>query len=244
MSALRKNGNDGKNGNDKKSPTTTTHNSHNSHPIIPHRGDPTTLKSFQKAEVIYDFTFRFVHKFLERGDRTIDQMLQSARSGKKNILEGAKLGRTSREMEIKLINVAHASLDELCDDYSDYLRARDLRQWGKDSKEALFVRQLGRHQPQTYELYREFMETRPPEVLANIAICLINQATYLIDRHLDSLEKAFIQEGGLREKMTRVRLEYRQGQHRNLSPTTHAPHPSHSSHSSHSSAGKGKEQVT
>lgn len=133
--------------------------------------------------------------------------------------------------------------NELCDDYGDYLRARDLRQWGKASKEALFVRQLGRQQPQTYELYREFMQTRPPEVLANIAICLINQATYLIDRHLDSLEKAFIQEGGLREKMTRVRLEYRQGQHRNLSSTTHAPHHSHSSHSAHSSAGKGKEQV-
>ena len=115
--------------------------SHNSHPIIPHRGDYRTLKSFAKAEVAYDITFRFAHKFLERGDRTIDQMIQSARSGKKNILEGSKAGRTSKEMEIKLTNVARASLEELLDDYMDFLRARDLKVWAKDSKEALYVRE-------------------------------------------------------------------------------------------------------
>ena len=193
----------------------SSHNSHEPHLIIPPRGDPTSLKSFQKAEVVYDITFRFAHKFLQRGDRTIDQMIQSARSGKKNILEGSRLGRTSREMEIKLVNVAHASLCELRDDYEDYLRARDFPRWDKDSKEARFVRRLGSRQPQTYERYREFVETRPPEILANIAICLIHQATYLIDRQLAALEKAFIKQGGLREKMTRVRLEYRNGLHRN-----------------------------
>jgi four helix bundle suffix protein len=207
---------------------------HDSHPIIPHRGDPTSLKSFQKAEVIYDFTFRFVRKFLVRGDRTMDQMVQAARSGKKNILEGSRLGRTSREMEIKLMNVAHASLCELRDDYQDFLRARDFEQWDKDSKEALFVRELGKRQPQTYEIYRAFMDTRPPEVLANIAICLIFQATFLIDRQLAALEKEFVEQGGLREKMTQVRLQYRnKNTHRNphtppkKSPTTDNSHNSH-----------------
>jgi len=90
-------------------------------------------------------------------------MIQSARSGKKNILEGSKAARTSKETEIKLTNVARASLEELLDDYEDYLRARDLVMWPKDSREARYVRQLGRKTPQTYELYREFVETRPPD---------------------------------------------------------------------------------
>jgi four helix bundle protein len=106
--------------------TNDSHISHDSHPILPPRGDYQTLLSFQKAEVVYDLTFRFVRKFLSRGDRTIDQMIQSARSGKKNILEGSKAALTSKETEIKLTNVVRASLEELLDDYKDYLRARDL----------------------------------------------------------------------------------------------------------------------
>ena len=188
-------------------------NSHPSQPppprIIPTRGDPRTLLSFQKAEVSYDFTFRFAHKFLSKGDRTIDQMIQSARSGKKNILEGSKAGRTSREMEIKLTNVARASLEELLDDFCDYLRARDLPQWDKDSKEALYVRKLGRKTPPKFEDYREFLETRPPAVIANIAICLIHQTNYLIDQQLRRLEQDFLAQGGLRERMTRMRLSAR-----------------------------------
>jgi four helix bundle suffix protein len=116
---------------------------------------------------------------------------------------------TSKETEIKLTNVARASLEELLDDYKDYLRARDLRMWDKDSKEAQYVRRLGRKTPQTYELYREFVETRPPEVIANIALCLIHQANYLIDQQLRRLEKDFLEQGGLRERMTRARLAYR-----------------------------------
>ena len=125
--------------------------SHSSHPIIPPRGDYQTLLSFQKAEVVYDITFRFAHKYLARGDRTVDQMIQSARSGKQNILEGSKAALTSKETEIKLTNVARASLEELLDDYRDYLRVRDLAIWDKDSKEAMYVRRLGRKTPQTYE---------------------------------------------------------------------------------------------
>ncbi len=183
--------------------------SHSSHPILLPRGDYQTLHSFHKAEVVYDITFRFAHKYLAKGDRTVDQMIQSARSGKKNILEGSKAALTSKETEIKLTSVGRASLEELLDDYRDYLRVREHREWDKDSKEALFVRQLGRKIPQTYELYREFVETRPPEVVANIAICLIHQANYLIDQQLRRLEQDFLKEGGLRERMTRARLDYR-----------------------------------
>jgi four helix bundle suffix protein len=173
------------------------------------RGDYRTLLSFQKAEVIYDITFRFAHRFLARGDRTIDQMIQSARSGKKNILEGSKAAPTSKKMEIKLTNVARASLEELLDDYGDFLRARDLVIWDKDSENALSIRTLGRKTPQRFEDYREIVETRPAQVVANTAICLIHQANYLIDRQLERLVSEFLEHGGLRERMTRARLKRR-----------------------------------
>jgi four helix bundle suffix protein len=192
------NGRDGKNRNDGKEER-----------LLPPRGDYQTLLSFQKAEVIYDLTFRFAHKFLGKGDRTIDQMIQAARSGKKNILEGSKAGTTSKETEIKLTNVARASLEELLDDFRDYLRARDLPLWDKASKEAQYVRRLGRRTPPTFEHYREFVETRPAAVVANIAICLIHQTNYLLDHQLRRLEKDFTEQGGLRERMTRVRLARR-----------------------------------
>ena len=203
---------DGNNANDADRGKDSSHDSHPSHPpdrLLPPRGDYQTLLSFQKAEIAYDITFRFAHKFLSKGDRTIDQMIQSARSGKKNILEGSKAALTSKETEIKLTNVARASLEELLDDYKDYLRARDLKIWDKDSKEAQYVRKLGRKTPQTYEDYREFVETRPPEVVANIALCLIHQTNYLIDQQLRRLEKDFLEQGGLRERMTRARLAHR-----------------------------------
>ncbi len=187
----------------------TSHSSHDSHPIIPPRGDYQTLLSYQKAEAVYDLTFRFAHKYLSRGDRTVDQMIQSARSGKQNILEGSKAALTSKETEIKLTSVGRASLEELLADYRDYLRVRDLPIWEKDSKEALYVRELGRKEPQTYELYRGFVETRQPEVIANIAICLIYQTNYLIDQQLRRLEQDFLNDGGLRERMFKARLAHR-----------------------------------
>jgi four helix bundle suffix protein len=136
-------------------------------------------------------------------------MIQSARSGKQNLLEGSKAALTSKETEIKLTSVGRASLEELLADYRDYLRVRDHAIWNKDSKEAQFVRRLGCKTPHTYELYREFVDTRPPEVIANIAICLIHQTNYLIDQQLRRLERDFLQEGGLRERMTRARLAHR-----------------------------------
>jgi four helix bundle suffix protein len=185
-----------------------------SEPLLPPRGDYQTLLSFQKAEVVYDITFRFAHKYLSRGDRTVDQMIQSARSGKQNILEGSKAAQTSKEMEIKLTNVGRASLEELLADYRDFLRVRDHAFWDKYSKEARYVRRLGCKTPQTFELYREFVETRRPEVIANIAICLLHQANFLIDQQLKTLEKEFVEKGGLRERMTRVRLANRNNQGR------------------------------
>ena len=212
---MNENPRDGKNRNDGNHDSSNSSNSHSSsEPLLPPRGDYQTLLSFQKAEVAYDITFRFAHKYLSRGDRTVDQMIQSARSGKQNILEGSKAAQTSKEMEIKLTNVGRASLEELLRDYYDYLRVRDHVIWDKDSKEARFVRRLGRKTPQTFEIYREFVETRPPEVIANIAICLIHQANYLIDQQLKTLEKEFVEQGGLRERMTRVRLANRNNQGR------------------------------
>ena len=173
-------------------------------------GNYRALHAYRKAEVIYDFTFRFCKKFLAIGDRTHDQMVQAARSGKQNIAEGSKASVTSTETEIKLMNVARASLEELLLDYQDFLRVRDLPQWPKNSKEALYIRKLGSRSDESYETYRPFMETRPPGVLANIALCLIHQANYLLDQLIRRLEKDFVQKGGLRERMTRARLCHRE----------------------------------
>jgi four helix bundle suffix protein len=170
------------------------------------------LLSYQKSEVVYQLTFRFCQSFLKKGDRTVDQMVQAARSGKQNIVEGSKAATTSKEMEIKLTNVARASLEELLEDYRDYLKVRDLPIWDKDSREAQYVRKLGRGSDVSYETYRSFVDTRPAEVVANIAICLIHQANFLLDRQLKGLEKAFLQDGGLRERMTKARLKARDAQ--------------------------------
>ncbi len=177
--------------------------------FLPAHGNYKKLLSYRKSEIVYDLTFRFCQRFLTKGDRTVDQMVQAARSGKQNIAEGCKAAKTSKEMEIKLINVARASLEELLFDYGDFLRVRDLKTWEKNSAEALYVRKLGNNSDATYETFRTFVETRPSEVAANIAICLIHQANYLLDRQIVSLEESFVKEGGIRERMTKARLQYR-----------------------------------
>jgi four helix bundle suffix protein len=178
--------------------------------FIPPHGGYENLLSFQKARIVFDGTVWFCGRYLEKRDRTYDQMVQAARSGKQNILEGSQASGTSKETEIKLTNVARASLEELLEDYRDFLRARSLRLWEKDSREALFVRRLGSRADSTYETY---FETRPPEVAANILICLIHQTNYLLDQQLRQLEIDFLQEGGLRERMTRARLAERARPH-------------------------------
>jgi len=181
--------------------------------VIPPHGNYRELLSYQKAEVVYDITFRFCHKFLARGDRTVDQMIQAARSGKQNISEGSEFSGTSKETGINLVNTARASLEELLEDYEDFLRVRDLPLWPKDSKEAKYVRQLGNKAHVTFESFREFVETRPPEVVANITICLIHQTNYLLDQLKRRWKKDFLAEGGIRERMTRARLAIRNKSH-------------------------------
>ena len=193
--------------------------------FIPSHGGYQKLLSYQKAEIVYDATVYFCDRFIDRRSRTHDQMVQAARSGKQNIIEGSMASGTSKEMEIKLTNVARASLEELLADYRDFLRTKGHQIWDKDSKEAKYVRGLGKNRSyksseshetnktnmtyETYETYKPFIETRPPEVVANIIICLIHQTNYLLDKQLKSLEQAFLKEGGLRERMTRARLEAR-----------------------------------
>src|ERR1043166_5032848 len=177
--------------------------------FIPPHGGFQKLLSYQKALVVYDATLYFCDRFFDKRDRTVGQMVQAARSGKQNILEGSQASGTSKEAELKLVNVARASLEELLEDYRDFLRVRELTLWDKNSREARFVRRLGAKENRSYESYRTYIDTRPPEVVANILICLIHQTNYLLDQQLRQLEKAFLQEGGLRERMTRARLSAR-----------------------------------
>lgn len=176
--------------------------------LISRQGNYKKLFSYQKYEAIFDITYHFCHTFLIRGDRTVDQMIQAARSGKQNIVEGCAASSTSNEMEIKLINVAKASLHELLVDYEDFLRTRGHRQWEDNSIELLRMRELGREHNDS-AFYMSIVKTRPPETIANIAIVLIKQVDYLLFKQLEKLGDRFIKEGGFREKMSRMRTEYR-----------------------------------
>ena len=178
--------------------------------FIPAHGHYQSLLSYKKAEIVYDVTYSFCHRFLKKGDRTIDQMIQAARSGKQNIVEGSQASGTSKEMEIKLTNVARASLEELLVDYRDFLRVRNFPIWEKNSREAAYVRKLG-SQPDTYETYRTICETRTEDIVANVALCLTHQANYLLNQQIRRLEQDFIKDGGMRERMTRARLHHRDG---------------------------------
>ncbi|HEX7154116.1 MAG TPA: four helix bundle suffix domain-containing protein [Thermoanaerobaculia bacterium] len=177
--------------------------------FIPPHGNYRNLLSYRKAEIVYDVTVHFCERFLEKRDRTVDQMVQAARSGKQNIAEGSQASGTSTETELKLTNVARASLEELLIDYEDYLRVRNQPLWAKNSREATYIRKLGRGNTLSYETYRPFCETRPGTVVANIAICLIHQTNYLLDQQIRRLEQDFLERGGIRERMTRARLQER-----------------------------------
>lgn len=157
---------------------------------------------------MYDVTFYFAHHYLEKGDRTIDQMVQAARSGKQNIAEGAAAGNTSKETEIKLTNVAKASLQELLVDYEDFLRVRGLKQWQPDdARLAQTKRACTAHNDSEY--YRKAMPERSAETIANIAITLIHQTDWLLNKLIEKLEIQFVENGGVKEQMTKARKEYR-----------------------------------
>ena len=176
--------------------------------FLPLKGNYRELIAFQKAECIYDITYYFSHTFLEQGDRTRDQMIQAARSGKQNIAEGVTAATTSRESEIKLLNVAKASMHELLVDYEDYLRVNDMEQWLQDDQRAIQCRRVcARHNESSY--YREAIRQRNVETIANIAITLIHQADVLIYKLMQRSKQDFLEQGGIREQMTRARLANR-----------------------------------
>jgi len=177
--------------------------------FIPTHGNYKELLSYRKSEIIYDITFSFCSRFLKKNDRTIDQMIQAARSGKQNIIEGTVASGTSKETEIKLLSVARASQEELLEDYRDFLRTRGYLLWEKSCKEALYVRKLSSSKDDSTK-FKDFAETRSAEIVANIAVCLIHQANYLLDRHLKSLEQDFLKNGGLRERMSSARIQARE----------------------------------
>ncbi|MCU0562575.1 MAG: four helix bundle suffix domain-containing protein [Desulfobacterales bacterium] len=176
------------------------------------------LRSFQMATVIYDATYWFCERFLEPRARMSDQMVQAARSGRQNIAEGSRASATSTQTELRLVNVARSSLEELLLDYEDYLRHRRLPWWAPDSSEALAVRQVGKTDPSDrtdrtdgsqYALYARWLDHPDPAVRANALVCLIHQANYLLDRQIEALEKAFIAEGGYSEQLATARIAER-----------------------------------
>ncbi len=180
--------------------------------------------SFQTATIIYDATYWFCEAFLDPRSRTNDQMLQAARSGRQNIAEGSRASATSSQTELRLVNVARASLEELLLDYEDYLRHRRLPQWDMNGPEAQAVRAVpfafkkDQKDPsnlsdltdaQRWALYSPWLDHQDPAVRANALICLINQANFLLDRQIAALEAAFIDEGGYSEQLATARLHKR-----------------------------------
>ena len=175
---------------------------------------------YKKADVLYQLTFAFTKRFLKVNDRTIDQMVQAARSGKQNIAEGCADGVSSTEMEIKLINVARASIKELKEDYEDYLTTRNLCKW--DDHHPRFAPMLDfcrQHNNQTD--YSSMYYKASDEELANLALTLCRQVDKMMTTYLEQLEKTFIEEGGIKERMTAARLGRRQTQNETIEAQAH-----------------------
>ncbi len=182
------------------------------------------LASFQTATLIYDATVWFCEKFVDSRSRTVDQMVQAARSGRQNIAEGSRAAATSSQTELRLVNVARASLEELLLDYEDYLRHRKLPLWEADSAEASAVRSVPRRfkkdqtdsshptdltdlsDRQRWALYSRWLDSDDSAIRANATICLIHQANFLLDKQIAALESKFITEGGYSEQLAAARL--------------------------------------
>lgn len=182
--------------------------------FIPSHGGYKTLLAYKKSEIVYDATVFFCSKYISKRDRTYDQMVQAARSGKQNIAEGSMASGTSKQTEIKLVNVARASLEELLLDYQDYLRTNRLELWEKNSKAVRAVRNLTYKQDESYETYRPYIEERSAGTAVNVIICLIHQTNYLLDKLIRKLESDFIKNGGMRERMYQARTSYRNRSHK------------------------------
>ena len=181
--------------------------------FLKNKGNYKNLRVYKVSKIIYDITYLFTRRFLSARDRTTDQMVQAARSGKQNIVEGSKAATTSMETQLKLTNVAKASLQELLEDYEDYLRVRELAIWDKDSEKALQTRKFcATHLDDAY--YREAVKVRSDETVANIAIILIHQADVLLQGLINRQQSDFLAQGGIREQMSQARRQWR---------STHAP---------------------
>jgi four helix bundle suffix protein len=176
--------------------------------IDPHGGF-RDLKSYQMSEIVYDATVVFCDRWIGRRSRTHDQMVQAARSGKQNIAEGSMASGTSKKFELKLVGVARASLEELLLDYQDFLRQRNLPLWEKSHPNAQEIRKLAYASDRSYMTYRTYIEGAPPEVAANVLVCLIHQTNFLLDQQLRQLEKQFLKQGGFTERLYRSRQNAR-----------------------------------
>lgn len=185
-------------------------------------GGYRTLRSFRASTIVYDATVAFCSRFVDKRSRTIDQMVQAARSGRQNIAEGSRASATSSQTELRLVNVARASLDELLLDYEDFLRQRGFRQWIKDDREARAVRSAATHRTDLSDqsdqsdraAYAYWLDHADSAVVANAVICLIHQTNYLLDQQIRALERDFIHEGGYSEQLAAARIQHRQQQHR------------------------------
>lgn len=204
------------------------------------------LRSFCITTVIYDATWWFCERYLESRSRMNDQMIQAARSGRQNIAEGSRASSASSQTELRLLNVARSSLEELLLDYEDFLRHRHLPQWASGSPEAMEVRGVGANDPTDmtdqsdqpdlsktrksdafrYSLYNRWLDHAEPGIRANAIICLIHQANYLLDRQIEAIEQEFINEGGYSEQLAAARLEERNRRKKDQTDPTDQSDPS------------------
>lgn len=184
--------------------------------LIPPHGGYKKLLSFQTATLIYDLTIEFCDRYMtyktNKSYRTYDQMVQAARSGRQNIAEGSQASGTSKKTELKLVGVARASQAELLTDYEDFLRQRSFPQWDKDHPKAREVRALAYRSDKsdydkTYRSYRSYLTY--PVSAANMLVCLIHQANFLLDRQLSALAKEFLEKGGFTERLYQARKDRR-----------------------------------
>ena len=172
------------------------------------KGGYRNLKVYRLSEIIYDLSMIFAKQYIRQGSRTRDQIEQAARSGKQNIAEGSKSATTSSETEIKLTNVAKASLEDLLLDYEDYLRQNDLPKWDKNHPRTLKLREYLKSQD-FLDNPTKFASKMNAEEFCNMCITLINQATYMLRRLIDKQQEQFLQEGGIKEQMYAARVQYR-----------------------------------
>ena len=167
---------------------------------------------YQKSEVLYQMTYVFCERFLpQHGDRTVDQMVQAARSGKQNIVEGSEDGKTSTEMELKLLNVARASIGELRQDYEDFLKSRQLRQWSAGDERFQPMQDFTKSHNLLSD-YVPYFNQWTAEEMANVGLTLCFQVDTMMNKYMEGLERIFVTEGGIKERMHQARTGYRQQQ--------------------------------